>query len=208
MITWEIFLPAAAAMAMVPGANQVLGLRNAATHGVRYAVVGLAGRLLGFSLLLTVVAVGLGRVLERSVLAFEILRWAGVAYLVWLGVTTFLHAGRGSLGETAGGRPVVAARRELLTAVTNPKAMLVFASFLPQFVPSGGTTGTLVTLSLAYIALEGVAAFVYIAGGTVLRAGGELSVRAMRRIDRTTGAVLVALGASLAVTGRHGASAA
>ena len=78
----------------------------------------------------------------------------------------------------------------------------------PSWTICPSTTGTLVTLSLAYIALEGVAAFVYIAGGTVLRAGGELSVRAMRRSDRTTGAVLVALGASLAVTGRHGASAA
>jgi len=204
MILWHLLLPAAIGMALVPGANQVLGMRNAAVGGVGYALAGVVGRFTAFALLVTAVVVGLGSVLQRSATAFEVLRWAGIAYLVWLGVTTIRRAGVVPPGGDAaiGGRWREAARRELLTALTNPKALLLFAAFLPQFVAAGAPSGALVVVAAVYTAVEALAALLYIGAGRLLRLGGELSGRTRRRLDLGAGMSFLGFGGYLALAER------
>ncbi|MFJ8955569.1 LysE family translocator [Streptomyces sp. NPDC102381] len=205
MIDWQVFLPAAVLMAMIPGANQLLGLRNAALIGARHALVGVAGRFTAFALLVALVVLGLGTVLAKSAVAFEILRWLGVAYLIWLGVTTLRNAGRGDSGpaeRTAAVRSLTVARQEFLTALTNPKALLLFASFLPQFLPAAAPPATLIPLAAAYIAVEGAAALVYIAAGRCLsHADGRLRLP-RRHLDRATGIGFLAFGGYLILARR------
>ncbi|MFC7456945.1 LysE family translocator [Brachybacterium sp. GCM10030267] len=204
MIEWHVFLPAAVAMASIPGANQVLGLRNAAVVGARYAAAGVAGRFAAFAVLALLVVVGLGAVLARSAVAFEVLRWAGVVYLVWLGVSTIRNAGAGERHPDLRReeRGAVAARREFITALTNPKALLLFASFLPQFMPTSAPASLLLVLAAVYIGVEALAAAAYIAAGSAMRRpSGELR-RPRRRLDQVAGASFLGFGAYLATSHR------
>ncbi|WP_217711190.1 LysE family translocator [Actinomadura sp. NAK00032] len=82
---WHAFLTAAAVMAITPGANQLLSLRNAAQQGARDAVAGLAGRLTAFFTLVLATAAGLSALLLASEPAFAAVKWCGVAYLLYLG---------------------------------------------------------------------------------------------------------------------------
>ncbi|GGA60212.1 lysine transporter LysE [Pseudoclavibacter endophyticus] len=205
MISWGAFLLAAVLMAMIPGANQILGLRNAALVGVRYALVGVAGRFAAFAILVVFAVAGLGALLTTSAVAFEVVRWAGVAYLVWLGVTTFRNAGRGRDGASPApaDRLSVAARREFITALTNPKALLLFASFLPQFMPRDAPVATLALLAVVYIGVEALVALGYIGAGRALRFGGErLRTVRHRHMDRIAGVSFIGFAGYLAIARR------
>ena len=107
---------------------------------------------------------------------FEAVKWAGVAYLVYLGVRSIavrsVTEPEGESSARAAGR-VVRARREFLTVAANPKALLLFTAFLPQFVDrSEPVAGQLLALGLVYIALELVAATGWALAGERLRAAG------------------------------------
>lgn len=97
--------------------------------------------------------------------------------------------------------PRALVRREFLTAITNPKAVLVFTAFVPQFVdPARGPVPLqLAVLGALYLAAELVAGTVYVLGGTVLRAA-RIGARARRRLDCGTGAVLVGMAGVLATS--------
>lgn len=205
MVAWHIFLPAAVLVAVIPGANQLLGLRNAAVRGARYALVGMLGRFAAFALLSVAVVSGLGAIMARSAVVFEVIRWAGVAYLIWLGIAMLRNPGAENADGDGdpGNRPGYdAARREFLTALTNPKAVLLFAAFIPQFAPSGGSTAVLLLLAAAYVAVEAVAALGYVVAGVVLgRASGVLRA-SPRRLDQAAGVGFLGFGAYLAVADR------
>lgn len=203
MPSWPVFLPTALLMAMVPGANQVLGLRNAALLGIRPALAGVAGRFSAFGVLVLLVVIGLGAVLSRSAVIFEMIRWAGVVYLIWLGLSTLWRAGRTESGivDPPNDSPQWGTfRREFVTALTNPKAILLFASFLPQFLPRSPSTVALIVVAAAYIAVEAIAAVVYLGTGLALRhRGGKLRIKA-QRLDHVVGVSFLGFGCYLATT--------
>lgn len=209
-IDWTAFVPAALLVSLVPGANQLLSLRNAIRHGTVAATVALAGRFTAFAILVSVVAVGLGAVLTRSAVAFDVIKWAGVAYLTWIGVTTLWRSIR-RRDDRAADEALDAApahgqwwlvRQEFLVAITNPKALLLFAAFIPQFVPSGGAAGApLAVLGSAYIGIEAVSALGYtLLGGRLGRL--DLTRSANRRLDQITAASFLGLAGYLAIEQR------
>lgn len=191
-------------MAASPGANNLLVLRHGMTHGSTAAVVGLLGRLVAFSLMVAAVVAGLGPLLAASELALSVLKWAGVAYLAWLGVRTLW---RGPLSAETDGDGVVErrrvlVRREFLVAVTNPKAVLLFTAFVPQFVePGPAVTQELLVLGALYIVVEAVTATCYGLFGGMVRSV-RLSMRAPRRLDQGTGVTMLGMAGVLALHGR------
>lgn len=199
-IEWLVFLPAAALLAATPGANQVLSLRNGLRCGATAAVAALAGRFAAFALMVILVATGLGALLTASSMALTVLKWCGVAYLGWLGVRILSTAGR---EHPTGARPAAGrwqlVRQECLVAAANPKALLLFTVFLPQFLPGGGRHAEVELLLLggAYIGVEFVFGCAYALLGGRLRAL-ELSSRIRRRLDRLTGCSMIGLAALLA----------
>lgn len=208
-ILWSAFLPAAFLASVVPGANQLLSLRNALRQGTVDAGVALVGRFTAFALLVGAVALGFGTLLAESAVAFTVVKWLGVAYLTWLGVRTLVTAWRD--GRTGDAGPVpwgttrdrwALTRQEFLVALTNPKALLLFAAFLPQFVASPTPSPVqLAVLGFAYIAVEAVSALAYtVVGGRLSHL--EITARAQRRIDRICGLSFLGLAGYLGVEQR------
>jgi homoserine/homoserine lactone efflux protein len=116
---------------LTPGPIVTLVISTGATRGVRAALITVAGTSVGNALLLTAIALGLDWVLGHAVYLFELLRWMGVAYLIWLGVRAWRSAGRPQ-PPSAGNH--VHFWRGFLVALSNPKTLAFFTAFLPQFV--------------------------------------------------------------------------
>lgn len=116
---------------LTPGPIVTLVIATGATHGVRAALTTVLGTTIGNAILIAAIAIGLSWVLKNAVELFEILRWAGVAYLVWLGAQAWRHAGQAA---EAPPKTRVHFWRGMLVALTNPKTMAFFTAFLPQFV--------------------------------------------------------------------------
>jgi threonine/homoserine/homoserine lactone efflux protein len=152
----------------------------------------------------TAAALGLGALIVRSELAFNIIRWAGAAYLTYLGVRTIRAAVRGRY-ETSDddGRPVAARRwlafqQGFLSNITNPKVLALYLSVLPQFLDPGRTsTGDALLLAYTVVVLGGVWLLVLMA--LVHRVREWLQRRKVRRsLDAVTGTALIGFGIALA----------
>ena len=200
-----VFFGASVLIALTPGANNLLGLHHGMTHGVRRGLAGLGGRLAAFTLLITAVAAGLGQLLAASETALTIIKWAGAAYLLYLGLrllwSTF-RGGRVVAEEVAEPRSAWrVARKEFGVAITNPKAILIFTAFVPQFINAGHGSfpAQIALLGAVYLLAELLAGSVYVGVGAGLKSI-KLTRRARRRVDRGTGVVLVGLAGVLATS--------
>src|SRR5579871_4242058 len=126
------FLLITTVLIVVPGPIVTLVISTGANQGARAALTTVAGTTLGNIVLLTSIALGLNWVLGNAVILFEVLRWGGAAYLVWLGVQAWRHAGE--TGPALAPRARVHFVRGVLVAVSNPKTLVFFTAFLPQFI--------------------------------------------------------------------------
>lgn len=136
-MNWSLFagfLAITFILILTPGPVVTLVISTGATKGVRAGLVTVAGTCSGTALLLTAIALGLNWVLLHAVYLFELLRWMGAAYLIWLGVQAWRHAGRPPQVSTG---HHVQFLRGFLVALSNPKTIAFFTAFLPQFVDAG-----------------------------------------------------------------------
>jgi threonine/homoserine/homoserine lactone efflux protein len=196
------FIGIAIVVVVVPGPDMALVARNVIRHGrsAGYATsVGICAGTLGWAL-----AAGLGAatLLATSATAFTVLKLAGAAYLIYLGITTFRgRDARGAAGTS--GRSVLPSRRAflqgLLSALLNPKLGVFFLTLLPQFI-SPGDPATLRVLQLALV-FDGIGIAWLLTYSTLLGAIGDALGRpGPRRAMRwLTGTVLVGLGARVAL---------
>ncbi|RWJ43160.1 LysE family translocator [Mesorhizobium sp.] len=202
-----LFLPAAAIVAASPGANNLLAFANGSRQGFLPAVMALLGRCIAFALLIAMVIVGLGALLEASELAFQVIKWAGVLYLAYLGVK--LMIGRddlhnGSVSRASSGGVYALARWEFVVAMTNPKAVLLITAFVPQFIVLGaGSSFTvqLIVLGAIYIAVEFVAAMGWALAGSIIRSL-QPSAKRLLLLNRMTGAIMLGAAGMLATARR------
>ena len=124
------FLLLTLVLVVIPGPIVTLVISTGATRGVRVALITVAGTSSGNALLLAAIAFGLNWVLQHAVYLFEVLRWSGALYLIWLGVRAWRHAGQ----PPALSGSQVHFWRGFLVALSNPKTIAFFTAFLPQFV--------------------------------------------------------------------------
>lgn len=199
------FVPAAIVVALSPGANNLLAFANGSRQGAIPATIALLGRCLAFVLMIGMVIIGLGALLEASELAFQIVKWVGVAYLAYLGVKMFLdrdtHQGDAANASVSG---LQLAKREFIVAMSNPKAVLLFTAFVPQFIEtSDGSsfTAQLMVLGLIYIVIEFFAAIVWAVSGAAIRSL-KPSARKLILMNKITGALMLGAAAMLATTKR------
>jgi homoserine/homoserine lactone efflux protein len=144
------FLLVTILLLLTPGPIVTLVIATSASKGLRAGLITVAGSSAGNAILLAAIALGLGWILQNAVSAFELLRWVGAAYLIWLGIQAWRGAGR---AVPASPEHRVQFWRGFLVALFNPKSIAFFTAFLPQFVdpalPAGRQLAVMCIVSVA-----------------------------------------------------------
>jgi len=195
--TWTAFLLASAVLLAIPGPTILLVVGQSLGAGRRNALPLVAGVALGDLTAITLSLAGLGAVMAASATAFAVLKWAGAAYLVWLGLRLWRAP------VAAAGPPPLAARRAMRDAYVvtalNPKGIAFFVAFVPQFIAADAPfLPQAAVLVASFVALAALNALLY-----ALLAGQMSSLvrrPAVRRgFNRAGGGVLVSAGLTLAL---------
>lgn len=193
---WFVFLFASIAICLAPGPDMLFVVSSSSRGGARAGLDAVRGITTAMTLHVGAAALGLSALFAASATAFNALRIVGAIYLVWLGLTALRGKPSGA-PEAPVGRD--AFRRGFLTNVTNPKVIVFFAAFLPQFVVAGNGPVAVQLLALgATFALIGCVFDVAIAlAAGALGARFLRSARAVRIMDALAGAVMIVLGLEL-----------
>jgi threonine/homoserine/homoserine lactone efflux protein len=199
-MNWSLFsafLLITIVLFLTPGPIVTLIIATGARQGTRAALMTVAGSSVGNAVLLALIAIGLGWILQLSTDLFDALRWAGAAYLVWLGVQAWRHAGEKAPALAPAAH--VHARRGFLVAATNPKTIAFFTAFLPQFLdPSLPVGRQLLVMCICSVTLGAV-----LDSGWAIAAGyGRsffMSPENNRLLGRLSGLVLIGGGVWLSL---------
>jgi threonine/homoserine/homoserine lactone efflux protein len=201
LTTWLLYLAAAIGLSLSPGPNGLLALTHGALFGQRKTINTILGGAVGFVALIGLSLFGIGALLQSSVAWLTVLKWLGGAYLVYLGIQVWrsppiqLEPRRATDVATAG----ELFRQGALSAVTNPKGLLFFAAFLPQFVdPSKSLFVQFVVMSATFAIVEIITEFAL--ASTAHRLRPWLS-RVGKQFNRACGGTFVAIGAALPLRG-------
>ena len=171
LTTLVLFLPACFALNMAPGPNNLLSVSNATRYGYRTACLAGIGRLLAFAGMIALASAGLAVVLQTSELLFYAIKIVGAAYLFYLALQLWRADPQAqSESVTAKVGTWALARQEFLVAAGNPKAILIFTAFLPQFVvPGEPITPQFTLLGAMFLMLEWIAISAYAYMGLHMR---------------------------------------
>jgi len=193
---------------VIPGPSVVFVVGRPLSYGRRVALASVVGNTLGLVTIVVLVAAGLGVVVQESIVVFTVLKVAGAAYLVWLGVEAirrrreFLRPDGvdGMEGPMASAR---ALRQGYLVGVTNPKSYLMFAAVLPQFVDraAGHVPVQIILLGLLAAVLGLLSDSVWALVAAQLRSWFNRSPRRGEAMGAAGGLSMIGLGVGLAVSG-------
>jgi homoserine/homoserine lactone efflux protein len=195
--SWLIYLLAAVGLSLSPGPNGLLALTHGALHGRNKALFTIGGGALGFVLVIALSMFGIGALLQSSLLWLTVLKWLGGAYLVWLGIQVWRAPpiALGIAGDAAPRGGASMFRQGALSALTNPKALLFFAAFLPQFIDPARS------LWLQFAVMAGTFAAVEVATELLIAAFAQRISpwlqRVGRRFNQACGGVFMAIGVAL-----------
>ena len=200
LTTWVTFALASAAIVIVPGPTVTVIIANSLRHGSGAGLLNVAGTQAGLITMIMVLAAGLSAVVELMSVAFDWLRLAGAAYLIWLGIK--LWRSHGDLGAVETRRPGGSFFWQGFVVIwSNPKALFFFGAFIPQFIdPAGNAVAQTMLLGVTFMAiatfLDG--AYAVLAG----RTGALLSRRNIRFVEMISGTCMIGGGLWLALTRR------
>ncbi|QTP58303.1 LysE family translocator [Billgrantia antri] len=204
LTTLWLFIPACFALNLAPGPNNLLSMSNAKRYGVNTACLAGIGRLSAFLVMIALAASGLATLLYASEKLFLAIKLLGAAYLFWLAYQLWFAAPGDEREFEERQRSLLGlARQEFLLAAGNPKAILIFTAFLPQFVdPAGHVVLQFTVLGALFLLLEWVAIVGYAYVGAFLR--HLFSRPAMRRLfNRGCASLLASAGVGLLVARRQ-----
>jgi threonine/homoserine/homoserine lactone efflux protein len=199
------FAVAAGLLTLTPGLDTALVLRAAAVEGPKRAALAAVGIGVGCLAWGAAAALGLAALLQASALAFTALKWAGAAYLVWLGLNMLLRprARFEVMAAAPSGESDTAwLRRGLLTNLLNPKVGVFYVSFLPQFLPTGVAPAPFLFLLAGLHVVMGLVWFACLIAATQPIATALKRPAVVRWLDRATGAVFLGFGVKLALERR------
>jgi homoserine/homoserine lactone efflux protein len=155
---WLAFVVAAILIAVSPGAGAIQAMATGMTHGVRRGYWSIAGMEAGLMLQLALVAVGLGAAVASSIVAFNVVKWIGVLYLVYLAVRQWRSVKtdlRAQIGTVVDGGRLGLLTRGFLVNATNPKSLVFFLAVLPQFVvPTAPLLPQYLTIGVTMVAVD------------------------------------------------------
>ena len=201
--TWLAFFAACWAISISPGAGAVAAMTAGLHHGLRRSYVTVLGLILGIWTQMVVVGVGLGALVAASTLAFQAIKWAGVAYLVYLGVQQWRAPAHALAEDSANAGPSFDVRQSILRGwainAVNPKGTVFLLAVLPQFLDLAAP------LAPQYLVMAlslGFTDFVVMGGYAALAARVLRSLRSpahVRAMNRVFGSLFLVAGAFLAL---------
>ncbi|GGX60163.1 flagellar biosynthesis protein FlgM [Tateyamaria omphalii] len=158
--TWTLYVLTVFALMSTPGPSQLLMLTNSGVHGFRRSLSTAAGDLSANALQMLAAGLGLAAIIAASATALAMIKWAGVAYLVWLGIRMIRRAKPDHPGAPAHHKKASFKTLWLqgfLTSAANPKAVVFFAAFFPLFIaPDATFWPQFLILSATYIVMDGL----------------------------------------------------
>jgi homoserine/homoserine lactone efflux protein len=200
--TYLLYVAAVSLLIVTPGPTMLMTLANAVNHGPARAMASAAGALTASLGVMALSALGLGAVLAASEAAFTVLKVAGACYLVWLGVKTFRSGDQLPSGQPATAQGSLFLQGVLVGA-SNPKALLFFAAFFPQFIdPASPVLPQFAILSLTFVAGDFLM-LVACAFGVGRFAGWLRQAGVVRCINRVCGGLFTVMGGLLLLSRRN-----
>ena len=213
MITTEQLLTfglAAFILIAIPGPSVVFVIGRALAYGRGVALLTVLGNTLGLLAIVILVALGLGAIVQESIVVFMILKFAGAAYLIWLGVQAIRHRSAFNVAHAGeGAAPVLAprtvVRQGFIVGFSNPKAFMIIGALLPQFVVrgSGEVPLQMFLLGLVAVVIGLLSDSLWAVIASQLRAWFNASPRRGAAMGAVGGTSMIGLGVGLAVTGNH-----
>jgi threonine/homoserine/homoserine lactone efflux protein len=199
------FSLAALLLVVLPGPSVLFVIGRALEIGRVGALLSVVGNAFGMLVQVVAIALGLGVVLEQSIVAFTVVKLAGAGFLVYLGVQAIRHRNRRAQSASRGA-PRSAIRSLVeggVVGVTNPKSVVFFIAVLPQFVDRGvgGVPLQMIELGVIFALLAMVFDSVWALGASVARDWFGRSPRRLSRLGATGGVAMIGLGVGLAATG-------
>lgn len=198
---WIAFLVASILFIQVPGPSLLFTIGRALTVGRREALLSVVGNGLGVTTQVLLVAVGLGAVVAASTTAYTVIKVAGAAYVIWLGIQAIRNRAeaREALERQVSARRGHALRIGFVVGVTNPKTILFFVAFLPQFVntPAGHPGVQMAVLGLVFGAMAICSDSVWALAAAKARDWFARKPKRLDKLGAAGGAMMVTLGATL-----------
>jgi threonine/homoserine/homoserine lactone efflux protein len=201
------FIVTSCVVIAIPGPSVMFTVSRALTIGRRGALLTVVGNAAGAYVQIVAVAFGIGAVVERSILAYTLVKLVGAGYLIYLGAQAIRH--RRALNEAMVGRLAPARSRRIiadgfLVGVANPKTIVFFVAALPQVVDpaAGHVTTQMLVLGVVFLAIAVISDSVWALIAGLARDWFAQSPRRIAAIGGVGGMAMVGLGVSLAVTGR------
>lgn len=196
---WWLYVTAVFLISATPGPNMLHVMTQSIHHGPRRAIATMAGLMSAILLCLIASALGLGALLKASPRLFDILRYAGVAYLIWLGIKAWRApvGDGGEVGATRARSLRALYGTGLLTGLSNPKLIIFAAALFPQFIDTDRPfVVQLAILVVSFVAIELGWQCVYALGGVKL-ARWLAPANRQRLFNRGTGLMFIGFGGAL-----------
>ena len=209
VVTWHQVLTfglAALIIIAIPGPSVLFVVGRALTYGRPVALASVLGNTLGLACAMVLVALGLGAVVAESVVVFTVIKLAGAAYMIWLGVQALRHR-RALHVEPDERRPAIgvgkAVRQGFVVGISNPKGFIMFAAVLPQFVDrtAADVTAQMLALGTMAVVIGLVCDSLWGVLASQFRTWFDDSPVRGRRLGSAGGVSMIGLGVALAVAG-------
>ena len=202
---WLAFLIASILFIQVPGPSLLFTIGRALTVGRREALLSVVGNAVGLVAQVGFVALGLGAIVAASAAAYTVLKLAGAAYVVWLGVSAIRHRADARIALDSPEPKLTtrghAVRTGFIVGVTNPKTIVFFAAFLPQFTNDAGPAALqLALLGLVFGILAVCSDSLWALGAGKARDWFARNPQRLDKLSAAGGGMMVALGVTLAAS--------
>ena len=197
---WLLYTAAALGLSLTPGPNGLLALTHGALYGTRRTIATILGGGLGFTIVIGLSMFGIGAILAANAELIFWLKWLGGAYLVFLGIQVWRSEPIGAAAaENATSKPWSLFQAGLYSAVSNPKGILFFVAFLPQFIEPGKP------LFLQFLIMSGTFFVIEFCYELTVAAFADRITPWLRRVgknfNRVFGSVFIAIGVLLPLRG-------
>ncbi|MCY9873685.1 homoserine/homoserine lactone efflux protein [Vibrio barjaei] len=196
---WLAYVVTAVVFSLAPGSGTVNSISNGISYGTRKSLAAIAGLQIGLAIHIVLVGAGIGALVAQSAIAFSVIKWIGVVYLIWLGIQKW----RDTLSVTAMAEQDNRSAWNLMRSavfinLTNPKSIVFLVALFPQFIdPNGDQVTQLAILGVTTVVIDAMVMLGYTSlasqMGRFIR-----SDRIMAKINKVFGSMFVGCGALLA----------